>query len=321
SSSCTHARQIDLDRRRFEEFKNFANKVWNATRFIFMNLTLSPEALEAGIDHTLLTLADKWILSRLAVITEKMHTHFANYHFDRAATDVYAFFWDEFCAYYLELVKPILFGEPSPQALNTQRLLVHILLSSIRLMHPIAPFITEEIFQKLKARFPLKTGPLAADACIVAPYPESEQKQDLQVEKEFELARDLITAIRNIRAEMKIPPRQATDLYISGNLSDEITQMIRALIKIDTLENSSPKDLPFASSVTLHDITLTIPLPEELQGAEKERLIKEKEKLKIQIDSLKKQLSNPHFVEKAPAALVEKTKATLQEAENRLIAL
>ena len=316
--SCTHARQIDLDRRRFEEFKNFANKVWNATRFIFMNLTISPETLADGIDEALLSLPDKWILSRLAKVTAKMHKHFENYHFDRAATDVYSFFWDEFCAYYLELVKPILFGDASPKALNVQRILVHVLLASIRLMHPIAPFITEEIFQKLKEKFPLDTGPLSADACIVADYPKADKKPDEKIEEAFETGRDLITTIRNIRAEMKIPPKQGTDLYIAGDLSDEIIEMISALVKIDTLRREPPKDLPYSSSATLHNITLTIPLPKELQAAEKERLIKEREKLETQIASLKKQLSNPNFVDRAPPALVEKTKNALHDAETRL---
>ncbi len=156
SASTTHARQIDLDRRRFEEFKNFANKIWNGARFVFMNL----ENLEMGdgIDLDLLTLEDKWMLSRLNRIIEEVNASLREYSFDKAALSAYDFFWKEFCAYYLEMTKPVLFGKqgtPEDRA-NKQKILLVVLCNAIRLLHPMAPFITEELFQLLKKQFSFK---------------------------------------------------------------------------------------------------------------------------------------------------------------------
>src|SRR5690606_30266229 len=139
-SSVTHARQIDLDRRRFEEFKNFANKVWNGSRFVFMNLK-DLTSLSEGLDLNLLTLEDKWILSLLSQTIAEINECFTNYTFDKAATRAYEFFWNDFCANYVELAKPVLFGKAGTPKVrkNKQILLVILLSNAIRLMHPISP--------------------------------------------------------------------------------------------------------------------------------------------------------------------------------------
>ena len=163
-ASATQARQIDLDRRRFEEFKNFANKMWNGARFVLMNLeedlaqgktALNAEELSQGLDESLLALEDRWILSRLNRTVKSVNHHLEKYEFDQAALEAYDFFWKEFCAYYVEIAKPVLFGKAgSPQErVNKQKLLVIVLCQAIRLLHPMAPFITEELFQILKSRF------------------------------------------------------------------------------------------------------------------------------------------------------------------------
>ena len=163
TSAVTHARQIDLDRRRFEEFKNFANKVWNGARFALMNLSdLSKEQLTKGLSPDLYTIEDRWILSRLMRAISGMNEHLNSYAFDKAATLAYTFYWDELCAYYLELIKPYLFGKvgTKEERENKQKILLTVLVHALLLLHPMAPFITEEIFAKIKELL----GPLPSDA-------------------------------------------------------------------------------------------------------------------------------------------------------------
>ena len=332
AASATHSPQIDLDRRRFEEFKNFTNKVWNGARFVLMNLKLSAKDLEEGLGP--LTLDDQWILSVLNRTIQDMNVHLEKYHFDKAAMRSYTFFWDEFCAYYVEMAKPTLFGKGG-DTLNKQRILTIVLLSAIRLMHPIAPFITEEIFQKLKEHFPNLSqsnidpytdeaiSALRSEACITAPYPKvlDEKAINPDVEASFAFMNEIVYAIRNIRAEMQLPPSMATDVILEGYTKEiEPHQgIITALVKISSLKvNPAEKPSGFTSSALVKDIKITIPLPEELLDKEKERLAKEQEKLTAQIGSFEKQLSNKNFVDRAPKELVEKTKTSLYEAKAKL---
>lgn len=334
AASATHSPQIDLDKRRFEEFKNFANKVWNGARFVLMNLKLSEEEFQEGLGP--LDLEDEWILSKLSRTVEAMHTHLEGYHFDRAAMQSYTFFWDEFSAYYVEMAKPTLFGKGTSDPINKQRVLLIVLLAAIRLMHPVAPFITEEIFQKLKERFPhLKQASsdqytqealqaLYSPACAVAPYPKpNPQAIQPTIEETFTQINDIVYAIRNIRAEMQLPPTAATDVIIEGNTQNlESHQgIIASLVRIKTL-SLNPKEPPlgFTSSALVHNLKVIIPLPKELEEKEKQRLEKEVEKLSNQITSLNKQLSNANFIERAPKELVEKTQGSLKEAEEKLSA-
>ncbi len=227
-ASASQAWQIDLDRRRFEEFKNFTNKIWNGARFVFMNLggeaPLTSEELSKGLDESLLSLEDKWILSVLNKINADVNSSLEGYQFDQAAQGSYDFFWNEFCSYYLEIAKPVLFGKigTQEQRKNKQKLLVILLCNSIRLIHPMAPFITEELFQDLKDHFAgIKLGnkldpyteetiiALQAEACIVSPFPKVIRSSDMndEINRSFKVLGEVVYAIRNIRGEMKIPPR------------------------------------------------------------------------------------------------------------------
>ncbi|QVL56704.1 MAG: valine--tRNA ligase [Simkaniaceae bacterium] len=332
SASATHSPQIDLDRRRFEEFKNFTNKVWNGSRFVLMNLNISTEELMEGLGE--LGLDDRWILSILNRTIDEMGKHLKGYHFDRAAMRSYTFFWDEFCAYYVEMAKPTLFGKGG-DIKNKQKVLTIVLLAAIRLMHPIAPFITEEIFHLLKEKFPglKESNPdsytheaiqaLISPACTVAPYPQVIQKEDIseEVEEIFAFVNEVVYAIRNIRAEMQLPPSAATDVIIEGKTAiiEKHQGIISSLVRIkELIFNPKETSSGFTSSALVKDLKIIIPLPEEFQERERERLVKEREKLEKQIASLKNQLSNPNFVERAPKELVEKTKATLAENEKKL---
>ncbi|HKY99672.1 MAG TPA: class I tRNA ligase family protein, partial [Rhabdochlamydiaceae bacterium] len=343
-ASATHARQIDLDRRRFEEFKNFINKIWNGARFVFMNIeSLSAEEFAQGLDPSQLGLEDRWILSLLNRTIRDVNQHLQDYAFDRAAMTAYDFFWKEFCAYYVELVKPILFGKlGTPQQKSTkQKILTIILSNSLRLMHPMAPFITEELFQMLKNTFQQlhlseKVDPytsetikaLLAPACIVAPYPEVISAEDIKpkIEEAFAFINEVIYAVRNIRAEMQLPPNVATDLYIQSPAKDaqrilieQNVAFIQALARTQSIIFTEvEKALRFSANAIVGNLKLIIPLPEEMREKEKVRLVKEKEKLVQQQNSLRQQLSNQEFVLKAPPQLVEKIKDGLAQAEKGL---
>lgn len=324
--------QIDLDRRRFEEFKNFANKVWNGARFVFMNLEdLSSEELCKGLDESLLSLEDKWILSAVNRINGEINQNLERYQFDQAAMLAYDFFWKEFCAYYVEIAKPVLFGKvgTEKERRNKQKLLVIVLLNSIRLLHPMAPFITEELFQNLKNQFPHlakeNTDPyteaaveaLLSPACVVAPYPKSIRPSDMlpEVEKRFATLEKIIYTVRNIRGEMKIPPQVATDVYLVGPGLEEELRIIRALVKADKVELiSQAPDLIFYATGIVEEFTVIVPLPKELAEKERGRLEKELEKATQNSQRVEKLLSNPDFLEKAKPDLIEKQRELLAQS-------
>jgi valyl-tRNA synthetase len=338
AASTTHARQIDLDHRRFEEFKNFANKVWNGARFVFLNL--NDLDIGTGLDLHLLALEDKWILSRLNRILCDVNASLTEFAFDKAALSAYDFFWKEFCAYYVELTKPYLFGKRGTPAEKSskQKILLVVLCCAIRLLHPMAPFITEELFQLLKKRFPTLTSTsdpytqetlqaLQAPACIVSPYPTTIRPSDQNpdVEEAFDFLTALVHAIRNIRAEMQVPPGTPTELFLTGP-ADRLTfienhhTILHALVRLSTISfGTLPSAL--ASTALVGDIKISIPLPLEMKEREKGRLVKEKEKLIIQEQTTRAKLANPDFIAKAPPPLVDKLRSQLDQVEKDLVTL
>lgn len=336
-ASATQARQIDLDRRRFEEFKNFANKVWNGARFVLMNL--EGVSLDSGLNLELLTLEDKWMLSILNRIIRDVNVALKEYAFDKAALAAYDFFWKEFCAYYVELTKPVLFGKTgtAEEKANKQKILLIVLCNAIRLLHPMAPFITEELFQLLKGKFESQPTDdlylretleaLKAPACMIAPYPKVLHEPDIDpaIEEAFAFMDTLTHAVRQIRAEMQLPPSQATDLYIVGKKTDlapieQSQSILKGLVRIQTLHFATEeKPFKFASTALVGNLKLIIPLPEEMREKEKTRLHKEQEKLIQQQNTARQQLSNPDFVAKAPEALVTKLQSTLTQTEKELV--
>jgi len=339
-SATTHAPQIDLDRRRFEEYKNFINKIWNGARFVFMHLeNLSPDAFAKGLDRSLFTLEDKWILSRLNRVIGEINTHLEAYHFDRAATTTYRFFWDEFCAYYLELVKPTLFekvGTPD-ERVNKQRILAVVLSHLVRLFHPMTPFITEELFHQLKEKLSGGTSEepyaretleaLSATGCITAPYPSGVEASDIseEIEETFAFIDRVLHGIRSIRAEMQLPPSTETELLIRAPAGDpdlkrvqENEGMLKALVRLSNIQWEANEPTGFFASSQVGKLTLIIPLPEELREKERLRLEKHQEKLIKQQNQGRSQLANESFVERAPKELVEKCKANLKAVESEL---
>ena len=344
--SATHAREIDLDLRRFEEFRNFANKIWNGARFVLLNLEeaspthpkLTDEAFSKGLDEELFQLEDHWILLKLKKTAKQIDHYFTNYQFDMAAQTAYEFFWNEFCAYYVEAIKPVLSGKAKDQKTreNKQKILLITLLQALRLLHPMAPFITEELFQILKQRFPHVTlhktqdlltqdavAALQSESCMTSPFPKPiDFDTHTECEEGFEFIKKLIYSIRNVRGEMKIPPQTATELYIAPNSNSFLQEhqgLLLSLVKISkiTFMPTIPEGIA-GSTCVIDGIQLVIVMPQERLEQENARLLKEKDKLIISIERTKAQMENQQFLEKAPAQLIEKLKTGLAQAEKDL---
>lgn len=341
-SSTTHARQIDLDQRRFEEFKNFANKVWNGARFVMMNIeTLSPQEFSKGLDAALFTLEDKWILSVMNRTIQEIRDHFENYAFDKAAIRSYEFFWNDFCATYVELAKPVLFGKIGDETLkvNKQKLLVILLLNAIRALHPITPFITEEIFQNVKNLFPNlllqkadfytqdAVKALLSEGCIVASFPTVVEETDIDpaIEADFAFVNELVRTIRNIRTEMQIPPSEKTELLITCgkssreyHLAKKQEAILLALTPTSRISFSENESASFGATAIVGNLKLQIPIPESMKEKEKARLQKEKDKLEKLSESTQAKLSNAEFRERAPKEIVQNLELTLANARKQL---
>ncbi|CDR33882.1 valine--tRNA ligase [Criblamydia sequanensis] len=342
ASSQPQQREIDLDRRRFEEFKNFANKVWNGARFVFINIeSLSLDEFQKGLDEKFLSLEDHWIISSLAKTVYEVNDSLKNYAFDKAATLAYDFYWQEFCSYYVEIVKPVLFGKAGTdgERANKKKLLVIILLQSIRLLHPMIPFITEELFQRIKTLFgnakSESSDPYTKDAIRAlsslsisqAPYPEvlRETDLDLEINSMFDLIGKVVYTIRNLRGEMKIPPQMATEVMISGPKEDPIIAIIKkhekiitALVRVSKIEVKNESEIPLSSSALVDSVKISLPIPKEMINEEIQRLIKEENRLKFHLERVSKQLSNENYIAKAPPSIVSQQKENLLQTESEL---
>ncbi|MFY7842869.1 MAG: valine--tRNA ligase [Rhabdochlamydiaceae bacterium] len=344
SSSTTYARQIDLDMRRFEEQKNFVNKVWNASRYVLLNISDLPKELKSGLNPSLYRLEDEWILKRLKDTIKEVNHSLEAYAFDKTSQVIYRFFWDEFCSYYLELSKPFLAKNNQNKEIkeNKQKLFLVILTTIVRLLHPFAPFITEEIFSLLKSyEFFIKektyVDPLTLESiealsspcCVLSSYPKADlfPSPEEDIDEAFRAMEELSHVIRNIRAEMQLPPQTTNDLiFISSSKELEFVQknidFIKALIKIDKITYSSEEiSLPLSATGIAKQIKILIPLPQEMKEKEKLRLTKQRNKLIEQQVLWRNQLANPDFSTKAPPALVAKTQNSIKESEEQLIVI
>ena len=342
--------QIDLDKRRLEEFKNFTNKIWNGARFVFMNLDerepLTPDAFLEGLDENYLGLEDRWILARLNRAARTVNEALTAYRFDHAALGAYHFFWDEFCSVYVEAVKPVLFGKSGSkeERANKQKLLAIALLHALRLLHPMAPFITEELFRHLKERLGSDKRPegidphteeailaMQAPACAVAPFPRAREVDaaDQKVESDFELIQQVVHAIRNIRGEMNLPPGLAVEIFLIAPEKDSSLATIAAnlsllcaLVKTPAIDLGHVEpNLPLASTGIVGSLKILIPLPEGERERERLRLEKEREKTEQRAAKTRGQLANGEFMSKAPPHLVEKTQEALRIAKGELQAI
>jgi len=324
-SLASTGRDINFDMGRIEGYRNFCNKIWNASRYVLMNTEENtPSKPEKSSDYSQ---ADLWIQSRFQDTLNKVNQNMAVYRFDLVSQAIYDFFWNEYCDWYLELSKPLLWDEnASPAQLNATRYtLLNILEKSLRLAHPFLPFITEEIWQKVA---PLLG--ITAESIMLQSYPaEDDSVLNASVDAEIEWVKGVIIAIRNIRGEMNISPAKEIPVLLTKggeqdkNYLNNNTQFLSKLAKLDSIIwLDETEEAPLASTQLVGNMEVLVPMTGLIDlDAELARLNKEIEKLEKEINKLSGKLGNEKFVANAPAEVVNKEKEKLEKAESSLMQL
>ena len=326
-SLASTGRDINWDMKRLEGYRNFCNKIWNAARYVLMNT--EGEDCGTGNEPVELSLADRWICARLEQAQRRVADAMAAYRLDHASQEVYEFIWNEYCDWYLELSKPVLWDDnASAEAKRgTRRTLIQVLEATLRLAHPFMPFITEEIWQRVAPIAGINAGD---SSIMLQPYPcSNDQGIDEQALSDAEWLKAVITAIRNIRGEMNVPPSKALNVLLR-NTSEEDSQRLEAnrqfLLKLAKLDDirvlNDGEQAPMAATQLVGDMEVLVPMAGLIdKAAELARLDKEIAKLDKDIQRLSGKLGNPGFVDKAPAAVVEKEKEKLQGQQHARLRL
>jgi len=302
---------------RLEAARNFANKIWNATRFVLMNL----EDYQSGTSEVKLTLADKWILDELRKTTAAVTNNLEKYELGEAARNLYDFIWDEFCDWYIELAKARLYNGSAEEKHTAQTILASVLSQALQLLHPVMPFITEELWQFL---------PHQGETIMLSKYPLAEKMASYEKEaQEMQLLMDIIKAVRNIRGEMNVPPGKKADilLYADDDAAKIIAQgegYILSLAQALTVTVHQKGGAAPAQAVAAHvrGVDIFVPLA-DLIDLDKEiaRLEKEVGNMDNELKRLAGKLSNPGFLAKAPADVVAKEEAKAVEYQEKKDAL
>jgi len=328
ASLASHGRDIQFDLSRCDGYRNFCNKLWNATRFVLMNC----EGRDTGLDETLpveFSVADRWITSRLQRAEDEVRQAFRDYRFDNLARAIYELAWDEYCDWYVELAKVQLGNHDAQGRVGneareraTRRTLARVLEAILRLAHPVIPFITEELWQKvapLAGKIPpspplSKGGSEGGISIMLARYPEPQpEKLDEAAERELALLKDLTNACRTLRSEMNVAPSQKLPLLIQGDRArlapfvPYLTALAR-LTEVVIVEGALPAAGAPVSIVGEYRLMLKI---EVNMSAERERLHKERLRLEAEIAKAQGKLDNPGFVERAPPLIVAQEKERL----------
>jgi len=300
---------LSLSEERMAGYRAFSNKIWNASRFVLMNL----EGEDFEIKEEELTLADRWIRSRLDKMVEELNEALEGYKFYEAADKVYHFIWDEFCDWYIELVKPSL----KEKNKTSQGVLVETLDRILRLLHPFMPFITEEIWQHL---------PPSQKSLTIAPFPEPDKSlRNEEVEAEMELLQKAIIEVRTIRAENRIPPKKKIDLWMKVKKEEEKSLIKKHRIDIQTLANIRSMEIVDAfpqGERLLKGVVGSWEMALSLEGIldleqEKKRLEREISKISLDIEKVESRLKKAKFLSRAPENVVQETKQRLKSLLNR----
>ncbi|MEJ2508431.1 MAG: valine--tRNA ligase [Gammaproteobacteria bacterium] len=322
----TTGRDINFDRGRIEGYRNFCNKLWNAARYVLMNTEGEDCGQDADSDVEL-SEADRWILSRLQRTIAEVREATAGYRLDLVAQAIYEFTWNEYCDWYLELAKPILNNpESSPAALRgTRRTLVQVLETLLRLAHPIIPFITEEIWQRV--------APLAGaggETVMLQPYPAADTAlQDTAAEAQMQWVMDFILGIRKIRSGMDIKPGKPLPVLLANGSASDRQRLeanrayLETLARLESITWLEPgTQAPESATALVGDLQILIPMAGLIdKAAESARLGKELDKLARDIERGEAKLANPQFVDRAPAEVVDKERervGSLRAAHERL---
>ena len=317
ASYASLGRSVNFDFKRAEGYRNFCNKIWNATNFVLMNT----ENQDCGYGATATeprgySFPDMWIIGRLNQTIEQVTQAYETYRFDLAAETLYSFVWNDYCDWYLELAKVQLQTGCASRQRATRHTLLRVLEAALRLLHPIIPFITEELWQTVAPMCDAKT----ADSIMLARFPEADREQIVQTTfEQMTVLQDLIGAVRNLRGEMGIQPNVKAPLFVES--ADDLADYLKYLPMMTRLTEAQQvaalpesEDAPVA---VCNGARLMLKVEID-KAAETARLGKEAEKLQKALDKLNAKLSKPGYTEKAPAHLVEKDKADLAELEDKM---
>jgi len=335
---CAYAIQtpvVYLSKKRFEGYRNFINKLWNAARFVLMTTEdLRADELAAGIDESLLTTEDRWILSVLARTVGEVEDALGRFAFDAAALSLYHFVWHEYCDWYIELAKARLYVGENPTEpqrrlrQNAQRLLLAVLEATLRTLHPIIPFVTEEIWQALRERYGQASEggagrvaamlrSLGAASIMVAPWPGGKglaADRAPEVESDMELMQEIVGCARNLRGELNIAPGERLDLYLSTPdggrraLVERHRAMIATLLPVGEVHIGAEGrhgEGHWAMGM-VHDVAVAMPISEEMHARELARLTKELGRAEGEERRLREKLANEGFTGRAPEEVVER---------------
>lgn len=326
-SLASTGRDINFDLGRIEGYRNFCNKIWNAARYVLMN-TEDQDCATADDDTDFkLGLPERWIISRLQETEAEVIKQFAAYRFDLASQAIYEFFWNEYCDWYLELSKPTLWAQDTPVATQkgTRRTLVRVLETSLRMAHPLLPFITEEIWQRV-APLANKTG----DSIMLQAFPEPQAERiNPSATADIEWLKQVVVAVRNIRAEMNIAPGKELPLYLK-NADDaaraRMQQCEALLLKLAKLEAihylQDDEEAPVSATQLVQEMEVLVPIGDLIdKDVEIARLTKELGKLASEQQRLQNKLSNAKFVDRAPPDVVEKEREKLAAYRDALTKL
>ncbi|WP_312199203.1 valine--tRNA ligase [Stutzerimonas balearica] len=318
-SLASTGRDIKFDMGRVEGYRNFCNKIWNAANFVFENT----EGKDTGVGGEAVELSsvDRWIISSLQRTEAEVNRQLEAFRFDLAAQALYEFIWDEYCAWYLELVKPVLWDEnaSAERQRGARRTLVRVLETALRLAHPFMPFITEEIWQRV-APLAGKSGP----TLMLQPWPEfNPERLDEAAEGDIEWVKAFMLGIRQIRGEMNISMAKRIDVVL-GNASAEDQRrladnepLLKKLAKLESIRVLGPgEDAPLAATALVGDLQVLVPMAGLIdKDAELARLDKEIARLDGEVQRVGGKLANAGFVDKAPPQVIDKERAKLAEAE------
>ncbi|MEZ9522594.1 valine--tRNA ligase [Enterovibrio norvegicus] len=326
-------RDINWDMKRLEGYRNFCNKLWNASRYVLMNAedqdcgtSLSQEQ-RAAMEFSL---ADKWIESQFQLAAKDFNAHIENFRLDMAANTLYEFIWNQFCDWYLELTKPVLWKGTEAQQQATRYTLITVLEKTLRLAHPVLPYITESIWQSVK---PLVEGIDAADfdeTIMLQALPQYDEAQfDANALADIEWVKAFITSIRNLRAEYDIAPSKALDVMLKAADEKDVarleanTQVLASLAKLESVRVlAAGEETPACATAQVGKSTLMIPMAGLIdKDAELARLDKEIAKTEGEIKRIAGKLGNQGFVAKAPEAVVEAERAKLDGYNETLVKL